>query len=195
MDNYKTCTRCKETKALSDFYRLYDGHQFRCKVCMKQLKAAEYKNNPEKLKARSASFRRNNPESVRSTKQKWRMANKDKHVREVVAYARRNPDKRKVISKRYRDNNQIKYTAWSAKRRVQLKQNGVYFISHKELKQILQRPCFVCGTKNKITLDHIFPVDLGWTHSIGNLQALCSSCNSSKSNRVMTVWINERRKL
>lgn len=195
MDNYKACTKCKETKALTDFYRLYDGYQYRCKECIKKAKAEEYRNNPEKLKARSKEFRKANPEKVRATKQKWRANNPKKHVQEVVAYGRRNPDKRSAISKRYKDKNALKYKTWNAERRVKLKNNGVYRVSHKEISQILARPCFVCNAIDKITIDHIIPVDLGGTHSIGNLQPLCSSCNSSKSNRVMTVWLKERRKL
>lgn len=45
--------------------------------------------------------------------------------------------------------------------------------------------CFICGKPDQImTADHIGPISLGFIHDPLNFQACCSSCNSSKSNRL-----------
>lgn len=45
------------------------------------------------------------------------------------------------------------------------------------------RICRWCGTKEYLTIDHIHPVSLGGSNDPSNLQVLCASCNSWKSNR------------
>ncbi len=46
--------------------------------------------------------------------------------------------------------------------------------------------CKLCGAKDNLTLDHMHPVSLGGKTTKENLQALCKSCNSFKSNKLMT---------
>ena len=43
--------------------------------------------------------------------------------------------------------------------------------------------CQHCGLKEKLTIDHIKPVSRGGTNKSSNLQVLCKSCNSKKSNK------------
>jgi len=48
----------------------------------------------------------------------------------------------------------------------------------------LNYKCQICGTKENITIDHIIPLSKGGTNEINNLQPLCKSCNSRKSNKL-----------
>ena len=43
--------------------------------------------------------------------------------------------------------------------------------------------CVVCSTTEQLTIDHKKPVSRGGTNHINNLQCMCRSCNSRKSNR------------
>ena len=45
-------------------------------------------------------------------------------------------------------------------------------------------PCVMCGTFERLTVDHIFPVSLGGKDHRGNLQPMCLSCNVRKLNRI-----------
>jgi Alw26I/Eco31I/Esp3I family type II restriction endonuclease len=47
----------------------------------------------------------------------------------------------------------------------------------------IESVCVSCNQKLMMTGDHIGPISLGFVHDPVNLQALCSSCNSSKNNR------------
>jgi hypothetical protein len=43
--------------------------------------------------------------------------------------------------------------------------------------------CVLCGSKEKLSIDHIKPVSKGGTNDFSNLQILCKSCNSKKGNK------------
>jgi 5-methylcytosine-specific restriction endonuclease McrA len=43
--------------------------------------------------------------------------------------------------------------------------------------------CAACRKKRKLTVDHIQPLSKGGTNWPSNIQGLCLSCNSSKSNK------------
>lgn len=48
----------------------------------------------------------------------------------------------------------------------------------------LGNKCQMCGKKERLSFDHIIPITRGGDNSIGNLQPLCVSCNSSKGNKL-----------
>jgi len=51
--------------------------------------------------------------------------------------------------------------------------------------QIIRRDgcCQMCGSEERLSVDHIVPRTLGGDDNPSNLQVLCSSCNSSKGGR------------
>ena len=51
--------------------------------------------------------------------------------------------------------------------------------------QIIRRDgcCQMCGSDERLSVDHIVPRTLGGDDNPNNLQVLCSSCNSSKGGR------------
>lgn len=61
-------------------------------------------------------------------------------------------------------------------------------VSEREIRRLLDSPCSACGTKGEAHIDHIIPLSRGGRHAVGNLQALCRDCNSSKGKRTMTEW-------
>jgi 5-methylcytosine-specific restriction endonuclease McrA len=44
--------------------------------------------------------------------------------------------------------------------------------------------CLRCGTRERISVDHVVPLSLGGGNSIDNIQPLCEMCNSLKSDTV-----------
>ena len=45
----------------------------------------------------------------------------------------------------------------------------------------LPKRCAYCGSREKLTVDHIKARSLGGTNHLSNLQTLCDSCNAAKS--------------
>lgn len=45
------------------------------------------------------------------------------------------------------------------------------------------RKCVLCGSGEKLCVDHIHPFSLGGKTEESNFQTLCKSCNSKKGNR------------
>lgn len=60
------------------------------------------------------------------------------------------------------------------------------FIGKKNIRKFIfnrDKVCLCCGTDKKLSLDHIIPINKGGENKISNLQTLCSSCNSRKSDK------------
>ena len=69
----KTCSKCKQTKQLTEFHkrsRSSDGLQSKCKVCNKARAKKWQQNNLEKERARVKKYRENNPEKARAIDRK-----------------------------------------------------------------------------------------------------------------------------
>ena len=69
-----------------------------------------------------------------------------------------------------------------AKRRSAIK-NSTGSFTKQEWRELLEKygdKCLCCGSKEKITLDHITPLSKGGSNSIDNIQPLCSVCNRKK---------------
>jgi 5-methylcytosine-specific restriction endonuclease McrA len=165
MHEYKTCTRCKQTKELADFNKRAvskDGYRPSCRACDAVDKKDYYSRNPQKYN-----------HAARKTKYKDLPADqKAKKIASTISWNRANKSKR---------------TLAMAKRRALQKQNGIFLVSAAEISAIQNSRCFYCGMPGG-EVDHVIPLTKGGTHSIGNLVSACRSCNSSKNNLFITEW-------
>lgn len=63
------------------------------------------------------------------------------------------------------------------------------FISNPEVReQIFNKygaACLRCGSTEKLSIDHVVPVAKGGENHVKNLQPLCKSCNSRKSDQII----------
>lgn len=86
--------------------------------------------------------------------------------------------------------NRRRYNAYKANERYSMLKGatGGHAIQEwEDLKKQHDYTCLGCGRcepEIKLTKDHIIPVTRGGTNDIGNLQPLCGSCNSRKSNKL-----------
>jgi hypothetical protein len=62
-----------------------------------------------------------------------------------------------------------------------VKRKQVFFREALELRD--GKRCVKCGSTKRLKIDHKYPVSLGGESEIRNLQLLCFSCNSRKSNK------------
>ena len=188
MTDSKACRTCLQVKLLTEFHKRLDSRALHCIDCANAKTRARYKVHAVSQRARVITYRQNNLEACKQRRLAWKQANKEKNVASAVAYGRRNPEKRAKATKKYRESHKEQYSHYYLQRKAKLMSCKTYQVSNKELRKLYSMSCVACGSTNRQSLDHIIPIDLGGSHGIGNLQTLCLSCNSSKGNRVMTVW-------
>jgi hypothetical protein len=68
------------------------------------------------------------------------------------------------------------------------KHHGGWIIAERTLRRIYESPCQVCGSRDRITIDHVVPLSRGGEHREGNLRPLCRKCNTRKSDRFDSEW-------
>jgi 5-methylcytosine-specific restriction endonuclease McrA len=199
----KTCTKCQTEKSVSQFYMARGKYVSSCKECQLLQRKQYYIDNKETVKVKRAVYQKAHLAEQYVHNQEWRKRNVEKvreagrrqyaenieHRRAVKnAWKLQNPEAIKSALERYRLNHLPKMAEKSHKRRAKLRGNGVFQVTEKELIRLYASPCAYCGTMENVTIDHIIPVARGGRHSIGNLQPLCLSCNSSKNAKTMAEW-------
>lgn len=93
MNEYKTCSRCRQEKSIEDFGRhksMKDGIRSACKSC--EIIACKI-------------YRANNRETVRKTKRKWAAANKDKKAAMDARYSAKHKEQIAARTKQWRIDN------------------------------------------------------------------------------------------
>ena len=178
----KVCKKCQKTCSVTDFYK----GQSQCKTCAKEY-ARKYskayaKANPEKYKQRWQ----------KQNKRRWVEQKQDKeHLLKKAIYRQQNSAKRVATAKAWNQANRQRFILHVAnahiKRKI-AKDARAFKILDKEYKKLYNSPCAFCGATEKITMDHIIPISRSGNHSIGNLQPLCRSCNSSKKSRLVSEY-------
>lgn len=199
----KTCIKCQVEKALSLFYMDRGKYRTACKECELAQRKQHYIANCEVIKAKRAIYQKAHQKEQYQHLKKWRekfpekaremgrrnyAARKEHYAAVKAEWRKNNPEAVRAALEKHRLNNLPKMAEKSHKRRVIERGNGVYEVSDRELRRIYASPCAKCGSTHKVTLDHVIPVVRGGRHSIGNLQPLCLTCNSSKNSKTMAEW-------
>jgi hypothetical protein len=174
----KTCTKCDETKATSEFYRKKDskdGFATECKVCNNKRRKAHIQASPESYKNRMSQYYQDNKEVILERTSKRRLERLD----EISEYR-----------KSWGRLNRAKLNAEGSKRRARQKQRTPKWLSKDHLKEI-ENFFWLAKDISRTTgelyhVDHIVPLqgkDVCGLHVPWNLQVLPSDVNLSKSNR------------
>jgi len=97
-------------------------------------------------------------------------------------------ERNKINTKKYRQTKKGKIANKNgkARRRSYLQDAGRFTLNEWEyIKWLYNYKCAMCQKKVKLTVDHIIPVSKGGRNEFENLQPLCKSCNSKKSNKII----------
>lgn len=201
----KTCPRCEIEKEDIEFgrnKRNRDGLAIYCKACKASYQRKYYADNPDKFAAYAKKWRLENveykaqrdkeyaqkhPERVRAAKAKYKKIHADRVRKMNAEYSAANKEFLSQKNREWRKKNPEKHNAKEARRRAQRRGNGVFVILDRELRQLMQRPCFYCGKESQ-HMDHVIPISRGGRHSIGNLVPSCAKCNLSKNDKFLVEW-------
>jgi hypothetical protein len=77
----KTCSKCKETKELTEYHKDKNSKDrlcCMCKVCACNISKHYYENNKEKATILNKKWKENNKEKVKESRKKWRDNNPEK---------------------------------------------------------------------------------------------------------------------
>lgn len=176
LENLLVCKWCEKAKPVDDFTfenKSQNRRKHYCKECnQERLKKYYYKKRPELLAKKKASY----------------LENKPKYLEKSRKYREENPEKVKAAMTEWVSAHPGNLRKNNKKRKAVLRGATAKAISVKELESLLSKPCFYCGSKDDIQIDHVVPIARGGLHSIGNLAPACKSCNSSKNKWFLTEW-------
>lgn len=164
----KTCTKCGETKRLSEFY----SARARCKCCVRAESSAYSKSHRKEQTARNREWQSKNIDKVRASCAKWGAAHRDVLNNAARKWKALNPESKRVLAHN---------------RRARKRANGGRLspgLADKLFK--LQRgKCACCGVSiaDGNHMDHVIPLALNGPNEDWNIQLLCGPCNLSKGAR------------
>ena len=176
MEQSKTCSKCAQTKPSSEFGNhkgRSDGKQTSCLVCDR---------------IRRAEYRAKYPEKVAKSQRQNYLKNREKRIANAAQIVKKNPERYKIYNAKSKRKNREAVAANTRRRNARRKNNGIFKIHKSELKTLLCKPCFYCGSIERQTIDHVVPIARGGTDSIGNLVTACKACNSQKRDMTIMEW-------
>lgn len=98
----KICSRCREDKPLSDFYKSKKerlGVMSHCKACDKEKGKKYYAENSDAVRERSNANKRADPEKHKAQNKRWYENNKDANYKRSKAWRLANPERHREFTK------------------------------------------------------------------------------------------------
>lgn len=112
-----------------------------------------------------------NKDRITRRSREYREANQSRLVEKAKAWAKKHPEKRRLISKNYK-----------AKRRA-MEKGGITYTALAAWESSARKVCHWCGKscERKYHIDHYHPLSRGGRHEESNLVISCPTCNLKKS--------------
>ena len=178
----KTCTKCKETKPLTEFGKsgFANGKQRyrgKCKKCHTQQQSEYQRENREaRSKYRKAYYQRHK-ESLKSDSRDWYANNQERAKEARKAWRDANPDKCSV--------------AGSRRRARELNAPGYHTAEQWAARQDYHgRKCIYCGSEDNLSKEHLIPLSRGGSEWPANLAPSCMTCNNRKYTKTHKEFLN-----
>ena len=178
----KKCSRCGEVKPISEFYKRKDrlsGYLSICKPCRLPLAKKWHLLNKEKTTEAFRKYRAEHIDKRHEQSKAWNRTHSKSHSESNAKYSASHPE----VARQITQNRRAREMA------------AVGVIKKEEWIALLEKydgKCLCCGSKNKIAMDHIVPLIAGGSHTIGNVQPLCRSCNSRKGVKTIDYRKEEK---
>ncbi len=138
------------------------------------------RNNPDKVKASYAKTADARRESERARLRKYRAENLEKVRASRAVWAKANKEAQLVACERRRarlanaDGGGVTRSQWAA------------------IKELYGHRCAYCARTRPLGMDHLDALSRGGLHGVVNIVPACKSCNSSKHNKPMVMWLLTR---
>lgn len=188
------CKQC--VKSRSKVYRETTGHDKKRYWDNRDSELARNKEYHARTKAAKLPRVLKTPEEYAKYKHEWYLAHRDETLARTKKRYRENVDEIKVQSKARREKDRVKIriakSAYKAKRRAQIKENGGTFtVADVKLQYKSQKGrCWWCNKEvgDKYHIDHLTPLSRGGSNSPNNIVIACETCNLSRNNKMPHEW-------
>lgn len=167
------------------------------------------RSHPEYTVSRNRIWRERNPNYSSLNSRAWRLANLEYARAREKAWAQAHPEQRKAAMLEWQRANRSKVratnNAWQRahpdlrvarkqKRRARLAGVGGRGVTAADIQAMIYCQMGLCAycerDGQKLTLDHIIPIDQNGPHDPDNCCMCCGVCNSSKGNRTPDEWVD-----
>ena len=189
-ERHKKCTKCLKVKPFSEFHYMKpktpysDPVRPRCKECRKSDSAQDYIVRGDFIRKQQADARHTMTE-------KQRQQERDR----IRNWEKANPERVKASAKKYREGTgrPTRYEAYQRRRALlanapcdghTTKELHAHWLHHGFDPKI----CSYCDASitAKVSVgDHVIPLSKGGDHMMDNLVPCCTSCNSSKGDKIL----------
>ncbi len=177
----KACTKCKHSKAVSDFYGNKKIDSI-CKICRCETAKIWRLANPVKAKLKDKGRYKKNPEKEKIRHNKWMLLNSEKP--EVKA-------KSLLSKKKWKQNNKGLVNLHESYRRAAKLNATPSWLNESQLEQIKEMYLVASDlswlSDGGLEVDHIIPLqgdEVSGLHVPWNLQIIPAKINRQKSNKV-----------
>lgn len=153
--------------------------------------ALYYEKNRDEIKLRVKAYRERNPGKIKAHRE---LRKKEKSVYNKI-YRSENKDKVNACQKSWLARNKERGLSRTRKWRARLyNAPGGGWIPDEEvrLKKDYCNRCAYCGRELPLSMDHVVPLSRGGSNIIENIVPACKSCNSSKKNTPLLIWMHKK---
>lgn len=177
----KSCTRCKEVLAISEFHIRSDSGTLSsyCNACKKIL-----------TKESTLRWSRRNREKLAKKSREYYSRNKEKCLHAGYAYYQKNKELFRARGKAWRKANPEVVVAQGAKKREILRKATTNNpVKRKDIYERDKGICWLCKkyiSFNDFQTDHVIPLSKGGLHDPANIKVSCGPCNQRKFNRIIS---------
>lgn len=207
----KICTKCREEKEISEYYKRKNGKygvHSRCKKCQIILALQWNIKNKIKYHKNLYNWRGKNPERNKEISKKCYAKNRDKRIMEMkenyrknrsyyiksaIEWTKNNPEKKKKYNRQsylnFKKKYPEKYKAKKKKYCAFARMKGLYKTTDVTVDFLVNlklntKICPYCQQPIiKYHLDHKIPLSKGGTHTKENVTYCCEKCNLKKNNK------------
>jgi len=198
---HKLCTRCGESKPVSEFYKRERGYlRSHCKACTSIRSHQYFVDHIEEFDKRSRQWVAENKDAARSIYKKYYDTHKDISRAKARERYKANPFKCSKWHREHEKEHKELIRQWDATHREEKREhyrkyrarkmdapgNGV---TKEEWESILleyENQCIGPGPhRGELAMDHVVPLSKGGADDISNVQPLCRTCNSRKGTKMI----------
>lgn len=147
-----------------------------------------YREVPEKYRAKSQRWRKRNPEKVKEQNYRYYWQNPDKNIARVQRWQEDNKQRYHAYCREWQQKNPEQVKLQHALRRSRERRLPITLDGKESKRRLLTLPCFYCGKRTNLGLDHFVPLARKENKACGttlaNSVVACKSCNSKKHTKM-----------